>query len=42
MEQVEKIPQIEVEKQKSKSLWAHACNELISDPFAKVSFIIVF
>jgi peptide/nickel transport system permease protein len=41
MEQVEKMPQTSIETEKSKSLWVHAFNELISDPFAKISFIIV-
>lgn len=41
MEQVEKLPQVKNEEQKSKSLWMHAFEQLIRDPFAKGAFIIV-
>lgn len=41
MEQVENMPQVEEINQKSKSLWVHAFNQLVSDPFAKISFLIV-
>lgn len=41
MERVGELPQVQEADSKSKSLWAHALRELISDPFAKVSFIIV-
>ena len=41
MEQVEKLPHVKNEEQKSKSLWMHAFEQLIRDPFAKGAFIIV-
>ena len=41
MEKVEKMPQVKEQAQKSKSLWAHAFNQLINDRYAKISFLIV-